>query len=125
MNSRILRAFGCGVATIDGTISAIKAAVDKAIESCASTQSRGIKELSILETWISLAGGDREPTAKDVRSAAMALFGGDVNLRVTNDIDLLTTAASREFDADEVTVIIAGTGSIAARYRREDQKWMN
>jgi N-acetylmuramic acid 6-phosphate etherase len=43
----------------------------------------------------------------------------DTNLSITNDIELLATASSHPFKSDDIIVLVAGTGSIAMRYRRE------
>ena len=56
-----------------------------------------------------------------MRAEVVKLLGpkSDTNLSITNDIELLATASSHQFKSDDVIVLVAGTGSIAMRYRRE------
>jgi N-acetylmuramic acid 6-phosphate etherase len=42
-----------------------------------------------------------------------------MTLSVTNDIEMLATTSSHQFQSEDVIVLVAGTGSIAMRYRRE------
>ena len=69
------------------------------------------------DVWIGLAGGDRKAITGRVRGELVKFLGRD--LSITNDIELLATASSYQFDSTDVIVLVAGTGSIAMRYRRE------
>jgi N-acetylmuramic acid 6-phosphate etherase len=74
-----------------------------------------------MEACIGLAGGDREASGNRIRAEVTKFLGQgpDMTLSVTNDIEMLATTSSHRFQSDDVIVLVAGTGSIAMRYRRE------
>ena len=70
--------------------------------------------------WIGLAGGDREAIAGPIRAEIEKLLDPKASaaLSITNDIDLLAAVSGHEHGADDIVVLVAGTGSIAMRYVR-------
>jgi N-acetylmuramic acid 6-phosphate etherase len=104
---------------IQGAVSAIGHAIQQAIEPF--KQNKNIQALRIREMWIGLAGGDREAIGGPIRVEIGQMLGLEksVVLSVTNDIELLATASRHEYGADDVIVLVAGTGSIAMRYTRK------
>ncbi|KAJ5613373.1 hypothetical protein N7510_006567 [Penicillium lagena] len=69
--------------------------------------------------WIGLAGLDRAGFSVNLAPKLEELFGLDYNagqIRLTNDVDLLTAAVATSHHAPAAVVLIAGTGSVAMRY---------
>ncbi|CAG8398120.1 unnamed protein product [Penicillium salamii] len=75
--------------------------------------------------WVGIAGLDRTGFQGQLARKLADAFGIDDpwNLRLTNDVDLLTAAVPLSHPGSSVLVVIAGTGSVAMRYRWDaDQK---
>lgn len=68
--------------------------------------------------WIASAGMDRPGMRERVQKTLTQKLNLDksVNMRITNDIDLLAAAMTRHPETSSSLVIVAGTGSIAIRY---------
>lgn len=73
--------------------------------------------------WIGLAGmgrpGLREKTESKIRAVLAHPSGA---LRLSNDVDLISTVMVRHPDTSSVIVLIAGTGSVEMRYSAEPGK---
>ncbi|KAL2860027.1 hypothetical protein BJX68DRAFT_275482 [Aspergillus pseudodeflectus] len=68
--------------------------------------------------WIASAGMDR-PGMRERVQAAVAQnlnLNKSIQMRITNDVDLLAAAMARHPEISSSLVVIAGTGSIAIRY---------
>lgn len=75
--------------------------------------------------WIGLAGIDRSGFREALIPKLSELFGlpaGD-DLRLTNDVDLLSACMAQHPATSSAIVAIAGTGSVAMRYTRIDGKY--
>lgn len=69
--------------------------------------------------WIGLAGLDRAGFSVKLAPKLEELFGLDYSagqIRLTNDVDLLTASVATSHHALAAVVLIAGTGSVAMRY---------
>lgn len=69
--------------------------------------------------WVGLAGLDRAGFSINLASKLEELFGLDYNagqIRLTNDVDLLTASVATSHHVRAAVVLIAGTGSVAMRY---------
>jgi N-acetylmuramic acid 6-phosphate etherase len=73
---------------------------------------------SLDSIWIASAGMDR-PGMRERVQAAVAQnlnLNKSIQMRITNDVDLLAAAMARHPEISSSLVVIAGTGSIAIRY---------
>ena len=72
-----------------------------------------------------MAGCGRKPLDDQIHLEIRKLLGvhSDLAISVTNDIDLLATAAGHQYTAKDVVVLIAGTGSVAMRYEWRDHQF--
>lgn len=68
--------------------------------------------------WIAAAGMDRPGMRERVKTELSPILGlnESINVRITNDADLLAAAMVRHPEISSSIVLIAGTGSIAIRY---------
>lgn len=68
--------------------------------------------------WIASAGMDRPGMRERVQAAVKQSLNLDesVQIRITNDVDLLAAAMARHPEVSSSLVVVAGTGSIAIRY---------
>lgn len=68
--------------------------------------------------WIAAAGMDRPGMRERVKTELSPILGlnESMNVRITNDADLLAAAMVRHPEISSSIVLIAGTGSIAIRY---------
>ncbi|OJJ65791.1 hypothetical protein ASPBRDRAFT_164676 [Aspergillus brasiliensis CBS 101740] len=68
--------------------------------------------------WIASAGMDRPGMRERVQAAVAQKLNLNkpIQMRVTNDVDLLAAAMARHPEISSSLVVIAGTGSIAIRY---------
>ena len=100
-------------------------AIQRAVDSRTATKGKTIQEMNFAEVWVCLAGADRKALDSHLRSQITKVLGEQprMTLRVTNDIELLATAAGSGYEGRDVVVLIAGTGSIAMHYRREGSKY--
>ncbi|KAM3528158.1 hypothetical protein MY4038_006002 [Beauveria bassiana] len=83
---------------------------------------RVFTEAEMESTWIGLAGYDLpavQPSVNDGLSKLLNLKIG-AGLEVTTDIDLLPVASASEETVESAVVLIAGTGSIAMSFRKEN-----
>lgn len=76
--------------------------------------------------WIGIAGYDRPQVRPLIDSSLSQTLGLKVEegLAVTADIDLLPEAVRSTSGIDSVIVLVAGTGSIAMRYQRMDDRFI-
>lgn len=85
---------------------------------------QGYLRNSFRSVWIGLAGFDRAGLQGTLAPKLAAIFGLDhtsVHFRVTTDVDLLPAVAK---DSSSVMVLIAGTGSVAMRYTRIEERYV-
>lgn len=68
--------------------------------------------------WIATAGMDRPGMRERVQAAVTQSLNlnKSIQMRITNDVDLLAAAMARHPEISSSLVVIAGTGSIAIRY---------
>lgn len=119
------------IGNIDGVIAtlldAAKAALQDALPSDVEQTESSWKEClqtSFSSVWIGLAGIDRAGLEGVLAPKLRQAFGitHEKDLRLTNDVDLLTAGVPQSFGTPSVLVVIAGTGSVAMRYKwSEDQ----
>lgn len=102
-------------------MSAISLAIQRAVDSCPSTQGLLFQSIRFRKVWIGLAGYDRSNMAPRVKSFLSTLLNLEIGkaLRVTNDIELLVASAAAQYQTDSVVVVLAGTGSVAMSYTRD------
>ncbi|KAJ5835381.1 hypothetical protein N7447_001407 [Penicillium robsamsonii] len=120
------------IGDIDGVIStllaAAKAALKDALPSDVERTESSWKELlqiSFSSVWIGLAGIDRAGLEGVLAPKLRQAFGitQEKDLQLTNDVDLLTAGVPQSLGTPSVLVVIAGTGSVAMRYKwAEDQQ---
>ncbi|KAJ5513734.1 hypothetical protein N7463_003286 [Penicillium fimorum] len=120
------------IGDIEGVIStllaAAKAALEDALPSDVEQTEPSWKELlqtSFSSVWIGLAGIDRAGLEGVLAPKLRQAFGitQEKYLQLTNDVDLLTAGVPRSLGTPSVLVVIAGTGSVAMRYKwAEDQQ---
>jgi N-acetylmuramic acid 6-phosphate etherase len=74
--------------------------------------------------WIAAAGMDRAGLKERVTAALTRRLNLNqpVNMRVTNDVDLLAATMMRHPEVSSSIVVISGTGSIAIRYSRDSNE---
>ncbi|KAL3485143.1 hypothetical protein BJX62DRAFT_243259 [Aspergillus germanicus] len=97
----------------EGAIVTLRAAIDGAMQSI--DPSITSHDIQFESAWFGLAGMDR-PGLRE-RLAARTPSVMDVsNLRLTNDVDLLSATMSRYPTVRSAIALIAGTGSVAMRY---------
>lgn len=74
---------------------------------------------SFSSVWIGLAGIDRAGLEGVLAPKLRQAFGitHEKDLQLTNDVDLLTAGVPQSLGVPSVLVVIAGTGSVAMRYK--------
>lgn len=114
---------------LETSVASINLAAHRALESlygsCPERHGLKLGNAEFMAVWIGLAGYDRPEVACSLYPALSTLFKicDSGELRVSNDIDVLATAAGRKggrTGTDSAIVLIAGTGSVAMRYIRSD-----
>ncbi|KAH7308807.1 hypothetical protein BKA65DRAFT_601661 [Rhexocercosporidium sp. MPI-PUGE-AT-0058] len=112
----------CNVSNVglDGAISSISLAVQRAVDSCSATKGIPFRSIPFRKVWIGLAGYDRPNIAKRIYPLLAKMFHPVVRdrLEISNDIDFLAKSSSNSKSADSVVVLVAGTGSIAMAFER-------
>lgn len=75
-------------------------------------------DVSFDSIWIASAGMDRPGMRERVQAAVVQNLNlnKSIQMRITNDVDLLAAAMARHPEISSSLVVIAGTGSIAIRY---------
>lgn len=81
-------------------------------------------EDTFFSVWIATAGIDRAGLRERVMTTVSQRLRLDqsVDVRITNDVDLLAVAMTRHSEVSSSIVVIAGTGSIAIRYLRDSNE---
>ncbi|KAK5164507.1 uncharacterized protein LTR77_009713 [Saxophila tyrrhenica] len=107
---------------IEGAVAAIALAIENAISSHPEAKGSRVSDVHFVESAICIAGIDREPLQSRMRMEMVRLLGetSGANMYTMNDLELLASIAGREHAATEVVVLVAGTGSVAMRYRLAD-----
>ena len=85
---------------------------------------RGYLKTSFRSAWIGLAGLDRAGLRGMLAPKLAEIFGLDhttANFRLTTDVDLLSAVVK---ESSSVMVLIAGTGSVAMRYTRNEDRYV-
>ncbi|KAJ6188113.1 hypothetical protein N7519_003021 [Penicillium mononematosum] len=119
------------IGNIDGVIAtlldAAKAALKDALQSDVEQTESSWKErlqTSFSSVWIGLAGIDRADLEGVLAPKLRQAFGitNEKELQLTNDVDLLTAGVPKSLGTPSVLVVIAGTGSVAMRYKWSDDQ---
>ncbi|KAJ5237076.1 hypothetical protein N7489_007167 [Penicillium chrysogenum] len=119
------------IGNIDGVIAtlldAAKAALKDALPSDVEQTESSWKErlqTSFSSVWVGLAGIDRAGLEGVLAPKLRQAFGitNEKELQLTNDVDLLTAGVPRSLGTPSVLVVIAGTGSVAMRYKWSDDQ---
>jgi Predicted N-acetylglucosamine kinase len=82
-------------------------------------------QTSFSSVWVGLAGIDRAGLEGVLAPKLRQAFGitHEKDFRLTNDVDLLTTGVPQSLGTPSILVVIAGTGSVAMRYKwAEDER---
>ncbi|KAH8812483.1 putative glucokinase regulator family protein [Xylogone sp. PMI_703] len=120
-------ASGCNVSStpIEDMVASISAAIQQAVDSCSSTQGNPFISVNFKAIWIGLAGYDRPSIAETVNIALNRLFDRPVGkgLKISTDVDLLVAPLANEPQLDSAIVLVAGTGSVAMSYRRDEDQF--
>ena len=111
---------------VENAVKTIRSSVEQAIASCPQLQGRRIQDTNFRQVWIALAGYDREAISKPVDKAIEQLFERSVGatLTISTDVNLLAIIAGNQEKADDVTALIAGTGSIAMKFVRKADEFV-
>ncbi|CAG8254083.1 unnamed protein product [Penicillium nalgiovense] len=85
---------------------------------------KGLLQTSFGSVWIGLAGIDRAGMEGVLAPKLRQAFGitNEKDIRLTNDVDLLTAGVPKPLGTPSVLVVIAGTGSVAMRYKWSDDQ---
>ena len=119
------------IGNIDGVIAtlldAAKAALKDALPSDVEQTESSWKErlqTSFSSVWVGLAGIDRAGLEGVLAPKLRQAFGitNEKELQLTNDVDLLTAGVPKSLGTPSVLVVIAGTGSVAMRYKWSDDQ---
>jgi N-acetylmuramic acid 6-phosphate etherase len=110
---------------VDGATAAVELAVRRAMDSSPVLKHLKVTDVEFLRRCFGLAGVDREPMRSQIRLELERLLGRNSSrpITVNTDLELLATIAGEKFDARDVLVLIAGTGSIAMRFRKEGNRF--
>lgn len=116
----------CNPSTIglEATVHVICTAIQSALSQDGSHTD--LSSITLSSAWIGVAGYDRPLLAPQINGAISRLLGLPLGprLRITADIDLLAVNASQWTEARSAIVLVAGTGSVAMSYsREEDDNW--
>ncbi|KAH9224995.1 putative glucokinase regulator family protein [Leptodontidium sp. 2 PMI_412] len=113
----------CNVSNVglDAALSSISLAIQRAVDSYSATKGQPFKSIPFRKVWIGLAGYDRPNIASRINPLLAKLFHPEVGsqLKISNDIDLIANNFGNN-NVDSVTVLVAGTGSIAMSFERKD-----
>ncbi|KIW97102.1 N-acetylmuramic acid 6-phosphate etherase [Cladophialophora bantiana CBS 173.52] len=119
---------GCNVTDVgvESAVLSISLAIQRAWDRHPTVRTRPWTSDRFSSIWIALAGHDRKEIAATVDSVLEKLFKRPVGvkLRVTNDIELLATAAAEKNDTSSAIVLVAGTGSIAMTFERQGDRFI-
>ncbi|KAK2753614.1 hypothetical protein FQN54_007391 [Arachnomyces sp. PD_36] len=112
--------------SLDSAISSIELATQRALDSFQSTTSAkiDIRSARFKSIWIGIAGYDRPEVKSRMDSALSDLFTpspGKTSLTITHDIEAIGTAIGNKTKVDNIIVLIAGTGSVAMNYQRQNE----
>lgn len=119
------------IGNIDGVIATLLGAAKAALKDTLAsdveqTESswKGLLQTSFGSVWIGLAGIDRAGLEGVLAPKLRQAFGitNEKDLRLTNDVDLLTAGVPKPLGTPSVLVVIAGTGSVAMRYKWSDDQ---
>ncbi|PGH15886.1 N-acetylmuramic acid 6-phosphate etherase [Polytolypa hystricis UAMH7299] len=116
---------------LETSIASIKLATQRALDAVMQSESGvELRDANFTAVWAGFAGYDRPEVKSRIDPALSALFCLSLEtgaLKLTNDIDVLASAASaterncgESSKSRSVAVLIAGTGSVATRYTRDD-----
>ncbi|KEF61831.1 uncharacterized protein A1O9_03401 [Exophiala aquamarina CBS 119918] len=115
---------GCNVtdAGVEVAMLSISLAIQRAADSSPVLSGRHWDTLCYSSIWVGLAGYDRPKVASQVNHALERLFHRKrgPRLRITNDIELLALPFLERHNINNAIVLIAGTGSVAMRYKRDN-----
>ncbi|KAF4761088.1 hypothetical protein HAV15_005926 [Penicillium sp. str.  len=109
---------------LDTAKSALKDALQIDVEQTESLWKERL-QTSFSSVWIGLAGIDRAGLEGVLAPKLRQAFGitHEKDLQLTNDVDLLTAGVPQSLGTPSVLVVIAGTGSVAMRYKwTEDEQ---
>ncbi|KGO42408.1 N-acetylmuramic acid 6-phosphate etherase MurQ [Penicillium expansum] len=109
---------------LDATKAALKDALPSDVEQTESSWKERL-QASFSSVWVGLAGIDRAGLEGVLAPKLRQAFGitQEKDLQLTNDVDLLTAGVPQSLGTPSVLVVIAGTGSVAMRYKwAEDQQ---
>jgi len=114
----------CNVSNVgpEGAVSAISFAIQRAVDSCSAFKEEPFELIPFQSIWIGLAGYDRPNIMNRINPLLSNLFHPEARseLKITNDIELLANTVADQNSVDSVVVLVAGTGSIAMSFERQD-----
>ncbi|KAH6879870.1 putative glucokinase regulator family protein [Thelonectria olida] len=113
----------CNVATvgIEAAMAIISESVQRAVNAHPTRSAQPLSSIPISHAWVGMAGYDRATPKPPIENQLATMLGvkDGSRLRVTADVDLLTASVSDNPLVKSAIVLIAGTGSVAMRFRRE------
>lgn len=110
---------------LDSAVASIELATQRALNSFQSTSSvpSAVRSTQFKAIWVGLAGYDRPEVKSRIDSALSKLFNlqtSKTSLKITHDIEAMGTAIGNKTNVDNAIVLIAGTGSVAMSYQRQN-----
>ncbi|KAI9738393.1 MAG: hypothetical protein M1834_008896 [Cirrosporium novae-zelandiae] len=122
----------CNVTDVgtDSAVSCISTAVQRALDALATKKASTPLKLQSIQfsaVLVGLAGYERPGIRSGINSALSALFHHPVGLKlkIMNDIDMLATVAGSKLPVGtSMFVLLAGTGSVAMRYQRQESEFI-
>ncbi|EXJ62790.1 hypothetical protein A1O7_03229 [Cladophialophora yegresii CBS 114405] len=119
---------GCNVTDIgvEASIASISLAIQRACDTLPTLSGKSWRPSFFSSVWIALAGHDRKHIAMAVDKALENLFARPqgTGLTITNDIELLAITAAEKDDVDSAVVLVAGTGSVAMSFKRQEGRFV-
>ena len=116
----------CNVSNVglEAAVSSISLAIQRAVDSCSEISGVPFGLVPFQSIWIGLAGYDRPNIMNRINPLIFSLFHSDSRskLKITNDIELLANTVANQNSIDSVVVLVAGTGSIAMSFERQDRR---
>ncbi|KAJ5142392.1 hypothetical protein N7476_003748 [Penicillium atrosanguineum] len=120
-----------GLENVDGVVATLVGAARNALKNHLPSgmeptepEWRGYMKTCFRSAWIGLAGLDRAGLQRTLAPRLAEIFGLDhttANFRLTTDVDLLSAVGK---ESSSVMVLIAGTGSVAMRYTRNEDRYV-
>lgn len=109
---------------VDAALIQIKHAISDAMTADSRLPAIDVSRVNISKAWIGAAGIDRGNFNSLLRSAVKTILPKceNLDLEVTNDIELLARVVGTSTQSSAILVLLAGTGAVAMKYVRQSGK---